>query len=196
MLHMASERGAVARKSDKRAEVVEKLAGHVLSAGLGDTGLRRLAEVAGTSDRMLLYYFENKEELLSAVLERITSDLAESLEALAAGGRMPPARALQLMWAALKLDANADQLRLWLDLSSAACRGDPFYRSVVTRIRQDWMERLSAILDTPPRERAALATLMMAAVDGQVVLFPEDLAEGDAAIAAFVSLLERGRRKS
>ncbi|MDJ0867212.1 MAG: TetR/AcrR family transcriptional regulator [Myxococcota bacterium] len=186
----------MARKSDKRAEVVEKLAGHVLSAGLGDTGLRRLAEVAGTSDRMLLYYFENKEELLSAVLERITSDLAESLEALAAGGRMPPARALQLMWAALKLDANADQLRLWLDLSSAACRGDPFYRSVVTRIRQDWMERLSAILDTPPRERAALATLMMAAVDGQVVLFPEDLAEGDAAIAAFVSLLERGRRKS
>ena len=47
------------RRDERRAKIVEKLARHVLRAGLGGTGLRRLAAVAGTSDRMLLYYFEN-----------------------------------------------------------------------------------------------------------------------------------------
>ena len=179
------------RRDGKRAEIVDKLVGHVLDAGLGDTGLRRLADVAGTSDRMLLYYFENKEEIVGAVLGRIASDLATSLEAILGGAPMPPARVLEAIWNTLKSDAAANQLRLWLDLSSHASRGDPFFGEAVARIGADWIDRLSAILDVPEADKAALAVLMMAAVDGQVVLFPTDLAKGDAAIAELVTMLGR-----
>jgi AcrR family transcriptional regulator len=180
------------RRDQRRAEIVEKLAGHVLRAGLRDTGLRRLAAVAGTSDRMLLYYFENKDEILIAVLTRIASGLTESLGTTLGAAPLPPARALETIWKTLKGDAFADQLRLWLDLASHASRGDPFFGEVVARVREDWIAWLSGILDAPGADKAALAVLMMAAVDGQVVLFPTDLAQGDAAIGELVRLLERG----
>ncbi|MDP2380149.1 MAG: TetR/AcrR family transcriptional regulator, partial [Pseudohongiella sp.] len=70
---------AVSKKLDKRAEVIDLLTVHFLDTGLSDTGLRRLAEVAGTSDRMLLYYFANKDELLAAVLTHIAGGLSASL---------------------------------------------------------------------------------------------------------------------
>jgi AcrR family transcriptional regulator len=180
----------LSRRDEKRAAIAEKLTAHVLSAGLGGTGLRRLAEVADTSDRMLLYYFENKEEILSAVLGRIASGLTDALEAILGNAPMPPARALETIWAMIKQDAAADQLRLWLDLSSHASRGDPFFQEMVARIGTDWVAWLSGILDVPDEDKAALAVLMMAAVDGQVVLFPTDLTKGDAAIRELVRMLE------
>ena len=108
-----------AKRARKRAQIVSKLAGHVLRAGLGDVGLRRLARVAGTSDRMLLYYFRNKDELLMAILVEIGEGLAETVEERVGTESLPPAEALTRLWDVLKGDAFADQLRLWLDLCTS-----------------------------------------------------------------------------
>jgi AcrR family transcriptional regulator len=182
----------VVSREARRVEIVEKLARHVLRAGLRETGLRRLAAVAGSSDRMLLYYFADKDEILTAVLTRIAAELTGALDALLGGSPLPPARALEAVWEALKR-GDTDHLELWLELSSRASRGDRFFGAIVARIREDWVARLSRILDVPDEERAPLAILLMAAVDGQAVLFPTDLARGDAAIRAHVRLLERAR---
>ena len=182
----------MARRETKRAEIIGTLAEHLLSAGLGDTGLRRLAAVAGTSDRMLLYYFENKEEILAEVLAHIASGLTAGLGGLVGDEPLPPARALEGLWPLIHDAAARDQLRLWLDLSSRASRGDAFYQEVVARIRENWVAALSAILDVADGERRALALLMMSAIDGQVVLFPDDPTQGSEAIAALVAALERG----
>lgn len=71
-----------------------------------------------------------------------------------------------------------------------ASRGDRFFQDLVARIGADWVAWLSRILDVPDEDKAALAVLMMGAVDGQVVLFPTDLGKGDAAIRALVGMLE------
>ena len=47
--------------SDKRAALIDKLADHVLADGLLHASLRPLAKAVGTSDRMLLYYFKDKD---------------------------------------------------------------------------------------------------------------------------------------
>ncbi len=180
------------RRDERRVEIVETLARHVLRAGLGDTGIRRLAAVCGCSDRMLLYYFADKEEILTEVLSRIASGLAASLSALLGAAPQPPARALETIWGVLRQGANTDPLRLWLDLSSRASRGDRFFGRAVARIREDWVARLSGILDVAEERKVPLATLLMAAVDGQVVLFPTDLAQAEAAIGELIRLLEQG----
>ncbi|MCB0035085.1 MAG: helix-turn-helix transcriptional regulator, partial [Anaerolineales bacterium] len=51
----------------KKQLAVERIANHLLAEGLNKTGLRLLAEVAGTSDRMLIYYFGSKDALLDEV---------------------------------------------------------------------------------------------------------------------------------
>ena len=48
------------------------LAAHVIEHGLGGASLRPLAKAAGTSDRMLIYHFGDKETLVRDLLEYIS----------------------------------------------------------------------------------------------------------------------------
>lgn len=113
----------MSKKLDKRAEVIDLLTVHFLDTGLSDTGLRRLAEVADTSDRMLLYYFANKDELLAAVLTHIAGGLSASLTQLFGTTPLSPDTVLEKLWVAAKSDAFKPYLRLWLDLAAHANRG-------------------------------------------------------------------------
>ena len=82
------------KKARRQAQLVEQIAEHLLAHGLADCGLRRLAEVAGTSDRMLLYYFQSKDALLAAVLKQISSSLAASLVQAFGSRPQPPSEVL------------------------------------------------------------------------------------------------------
>ena len=178
------------RKRDaKRAEIVGKLAAHFIEVGLGDTGVRRLAEVAGTSDRMLLYYFDNKEEILAAVLGEIGGGFTDVLDAVFGTKPLKPADAVKKIWEMVRDEATAGQLRLWLDLSSRASRGDPFFGAIVEQMAEGWIIWLTGMLDVSDREKRPLAELIMSAIDGQMGLFPTDLRKGDAAVAKLQQLL-------
>ncbi len=179
----------MSKKEQKRAEIVGKLATHFLEAGLGDTGVRRLAAVADTSDRMLLYYFENKEEILAAVLGEIGGGFTDVLYDLFGTDPLRPADAVKMIWEMISDEAAAGQLRLWLDLSSRASRGDPFFGAIVEQMAEGWIVWLSGMLDVPEAEKRPLAELIMSAIDGQVILFPTDLKKGDAAVAKLQGLL-------
>ena len=61
--------------------LIEKLADHMLAHGLIGSSLRPLAKAAGTSDRMLLYYFRDKEELLAATSQLIAARMTMMLAA-------------------------------------------------------------------------------------------------------------------
>lgn len=177
------------KKEQKRAEIIGKLATHFLEAGLGDTGVRRLAAVADTSDRMLLYYFENKEEILAAVLGEIGGGFTDVLDALFGREPLKPSDAVEKIWEMVSDEAAAGQLRLWLDLSSRASRGDPFFGAIVEQMAEGWVVWLSGMLAVPEADKRPLAVLIMSAIDGQVMLFPTDLKKGDEAVAKLVDLL-------
>ena len=49
-------------RDTQRAAVTERLSSHILAHGLARSSLRELAAAAGVSDRMLLYYFDDKSE--------------------------------------------------------------------------------------------------------------------------------------
>ena len=65
---------------DKRSDLIEKLADHILADGLLNASLRPLAKAVGTSDRMLLYYFKDKDDLIEAVLDHIAARITVILE--------------------------------------------------------------------------------------------------------------------
>ncbi|MEX2333728.1 MAG: TetR/AcrR family transcriptional regulator, partial [Pseudohongiella sp.] len=160
----------MSKKDIRRTEIIAILAGHFLSSGLADTGLRRLAELTGTSDRMLLYYFDNKDELVSAVLAHVGAELAQTLNDVAGPGPLSPAQALEMLWRTARQGEFADHLRLFLDISSLANRGNEPYRTIATQLTGGWIAWMSAMLDYPEHDREALAALILATVDGQVVL--------------------------
>ncbi|MGW5134148.1 TetR/AcrR family transcriptional regulator [Streptomyces sp. NPDC004135] len=170
-----------ANPSARQTELLEAAYKYCLRNGLNELSLRPLAEAIGSSTRVLMFLFGNKDGLVRALLERAR---AEEL-ALLAQLRRPDrpiglATAAQGVWAWLASDEHRPLLRLWAEAYTRSLQ-DPegpwagFARSTV----ENWLDVLAdcqprAVRDT--EEGAALRTLTLAVLRGALL---DLLATGD-----------------
>ena len=159
-------------RDDRREAAIERMADYVLAEGLGAATLRPLAAAAGTSDRMLLYYFADKDELLAATLARIATRMIAQLDsAIPVGTRRSFPVLLEQVWRALTSHRLRLFMPLWLDIASAAARGVQPHRDVAGEIAdgfRDWVAmRLRA---EGSGESGSLAQLFLAAIEGMYLL--------------------------
>lgn len=157
--------------SDKRAALIDKLADHVLANGLLNASLRPLAKAVGTSDRMLLYYFKDKDELIEAVLDRIVARIMVILEASSAPEPLPLQTLAPMLVSSMQSEVFWPYLRLWLEVAALSAGGDPLYRACGERIGRgfvDWGTRQLAAPDEAARARDAAKLLVH--VEGSVLL--------------------------
>ncbi len=157
--------------SDKRGALIDKLADHVLADGLLHASLRPLAKAVGTSDRMLLYYFKDKDELVEAVLDRIVARIMVILDASSAPEPLPLNVLAPMMVESMQSDVFWPYLRLWLEIAALSAGGDPLYRTCGERIGRgfvEWGTRQLAAEDDAARARDAAKLLVH--VEGSVLL--------------------------
>ena len=155
-------------RDDRREAAIERMADYLLAEGLGAATLRPLAAAAGTSDRMLLYYFADKDELLAATLARVATRMIALLDdTIPVGPRRSFAVLLEQAWRALASQRMRPFMPLWLDIASAAARGLQPHRDVAGKIAdgfRDWVAmRLHA-------EARSSAPLFLAAIEGMYLL--------------------------
>lgn len=144
-------------RDTRRAAVIERMADHLLAEGLGAASLRPLAAAAGTSDRMLLYYFTDRSELLGATLECVAARLTALLDAaLPPGARLAFAPLLTALWGGVGAPPMRPYMRLWLEIAAAAARDATLFGPVATRIMQGFETWSEAHLDETDRWGAAL----------------------------------------
>jgi len=154
------------RKADRRAAILQRLADHMLEHGLAASSLRPLARAVGTSDRMLLYYFADKDELFAATLEVVAARLVALLSA-SAGPPLPYAPLLARLGTLLLDDTLWPFMRLWLELASRAAGGDALARRVGEQLGRGFLVWVEAQLASGDQGQAAR---LMAIVEGMVVL--------------------------
>lgn len=159
-------------KSDDRRDIlIDKLANHVLAEGLSASSLRPMAKAAGISDRMLLYYFKDKAEVIAAILEHIAQRLVKMLDAHRAPAPLPMIALRQALLATVFDEALWPYMRIWLEVASLAARGDPLYRDIGAQIGRGFLAWGMAQLDSPTQEaRATDAARLMIAIEGALVL--------------------------
>lgn len=161
----------VTKPGDRRAAILDLLADHVLVEGLSASSLRPLAKAAGISDRMLLYYFRDKAEVIGAVLDIVAMRLVTVLNAQGASAPLPLDAAIQKIGMLVLADELWPFMRLWLELASLSARGDPLYRTVGERIARGFLAWGASHLDSPtPHARDADAAKLLATVEGMVLL--------------------------
>ncbi len=157
-------------RDNRREAALERMADHLLLQGLSGASLRPLAAAAGTSDRMLLYYFKDKDELLTATLGRVTARLAGLLDD-AAPGQKPFATLLVELWAAFRSPALQPYMRLWIELAARAARDEMPHRAIAGEIADGFhawaADRLQVEREA---DRLPLAALLLATVDGLALL--------------------------
>lgn len=158
-------------RDERREALLDRLADHVLAHGLPAASLRPLARAASTSDRMLLYYFDDKNDLIAAILVRLGNQLRAMLDGARVTEPKPASELLPILRAHVTDDALWPYMRLWLDLAAGAARGNALYRQVGEGIGRgffDWLVPQIAADDTSRRyhEAARLLTL----IEGMVLL--------------------------
>lgn len=153
----------------RRAELLERLADHLLAHGLQGASLRPLAAAVGTSDRMLLHYFADKEELLTASLNLVSQRLIAMLEA--ARAEPLPFDALLALLAGMVRDPRVQPyMRLWLELLPLAAGGQEPFCGIAQRISTTLRVWITGALQVNrEEEREPLAALTLTIIEGFVM---------------------------
>ncbi|WP_291734153.1 TetR/AcrR family transcriptional regulator [Bradyrhizobium sp.] len=168
-------------RDTRREAAIERMADHVLREGLAGATLRPMAAAAGTSDRMLLYYFADKDEVLAETLTRIAHRLTAMLDAaMPPGTRLPYYDLLVTLWAATGTDMLRPYMSIWIELAGAAARGMQPHAAIAHAIMSGFAAWAADHLDAPEAGRDAQAALLIGTLDGLLLLAAagrRDLAE-------------------
>lgn len=178
---------------DQRARCVCVLADYLLAEGLARTSLRQLAEAAEVSNRMLLYYFKDKTEILSAVAVKIAADLMVHLgEGIPEGLRLSPADLLKTSAAMMLTGELRPYMRLSIEMVAAAGRDTEPYASLASGLFGGFLSWVEVRLETKDAaQRKEEATMILAMIDGLTLLaLAGKGAEAEAALERMVRILK------
>lgn len=172
-----------------KARFLEGMAAYVLEHGLNTASLRPLARAAGTSDRMLIYHFTSKDQLVAELLQYLSDDMAEKLDLA-----LPPKRAetmqqcMEHILVLLRTEEFGRYLRLWLDILAQAGQGHADHKETGKKMIDSYLSWLKnhVPLDTPDPDKTV--SLMLTLIDGIIVL--DTLEKGDVADLAVKSLFD------
>lgn len=154
----------------KRQQLIDKLVDHVLAHGLPNASLRPLAAAAGTSDRMLIYYFTDKATLIAAILQAGAARMAAALEAATGPERRPVVQLSRELHALVRTDAFWPYMKLWVEMVALAAQGDAVCRSVGEAVARGFIVWIAARIDVPEVERDLAAQRLLRDVDASALL--------------------------
>lgn len=155
----------------RRTVIVERLADHVLAHGLVAASLRPLAKAAGTSDRMLLYYFSDKTEIIAATLQHIAERMVTLLSARTSPEPLPLGELITHLSSVVLDDLFWPYMCVWLELASRAGRSDPLYAPIAMQIGSGFLAWGEAQLSCPdPASRARDAARLLVTIEGMVLV--------------------------
>lgn len=165
----ASTMAASVRQS-RRGVALKRVVDYLLEHGLGNASLRTLATAVGTSDRMLLYYFSDKEELMLEAFACIVQRQSELLATILPVGRQPFEVLLAQMWQILKAPEYEPYMRIWYDALGRASQGEETYRTMASRVIDVWFKWFEPRSSAPPARRKDEIAAVVAAACGLVML--------------------------
>lgn len=193
------------RDPSRREHLAESAADYVLAHGLVGLSLRPLAADLGTSDRMLLYHFAGKDDLVATVL-RVGND--RSVARVRALPAAPDVRRAVLdLWTEVTTSPVAACQRMYVEAAALGLFGQEPYASVVREANRVWVRALADHLVAAGADVASAAravALLDAALTGFQLDLPldagdplqeqavSDLADAVAGIAAGTTAARRG----
>jgi len=151
----------------RHEELLDAATDHVLAEGLIGLTLRPLAAALNTSDRMLLYHFESRDALVSAVVARATQRAITAVDALPGA---PSVRAgVNRLWRAYRCAPLQGCLDVYVQAAATGLIGQEPYLSDARESNERWAAALRDYLircGAPPRRVARIVTLVDSALYG------------------------------
>ena len=147
--------------ASRRDDLAEAATDDVLEHGLLGLSLRPLAARLGTSDRMLLYHFAGKDDLVATVL-RLSND--RSVAWIRSLPRSADVRSAVLdLWAAVRSPQLDRCQRVYVEAAALGLFGREPYAGVVREANAVWLTAVAEhlVASGMPRERASRAVALL-----------------------------------
>lgn len=165
-----------------RQQLLDDVIAHARRFGIGDVSLRELADLVGSSHRMLLYHFGSRAGLLAAIVAA-NEERERNLGAAAAKTATSPAEALRAAWKRLRQPAHAGEERLFFELAAMAMYGRPGTEDVAADLVERWVELAERAGGDVAQMRLDIAVIRGLLLD---LLLTGDRAGTDAAFDAYL----------
>jgi AcrR family transcriptional regulator len=141
--------------TDRKNTIRAAVAAHLLETGLTGLGIRALAKAADTSDRMLIYYFGSKDELLRESLMLVVEGLSEQLDQELGSERQRSAELLEKLTVLCQRPDWRPMTSLWFEIVGLAARGSAPFQPVACEIADAFIDWIALHLVDVERHQAA-----------------------------------------
>lgn len=184
------------RGEARRRELLDRVTDDLAANGLVDFSLRRAARAAGTTHKVLLYYFDGAEDLLAQAVYQLRERRLVSALAATTAQSAPQTLADRVRAAAQVLLAEESGLRRVLDQAMGLAMYDPGrYGALGREATQQYLPGLIALCpaDWSDRRKREVAELILATLRGFTTeqLFTDDTEGLAAGLEALLRALER-----
>ncbi len=141
-----------------------------LDGGLTQLTFGRLAARLGTSDRMVVYYFPTKDDLIREVIMSMELRLQETLAEVLSPNADDHMALVAAAWPVLARPAADPVFALFFEAAGLAASGQEPYRSLMPELFDAWIDWASTFLTGSTSRRRASAEAAIAVLDGLLLL--------------------------
>jgi AcrR family transcriptional regulator len=154
-----------------RSELVAAAVEAAAEDGLSQLTFGRLAKRLGISDRMIVYYFPSKDDLITEVVVALGAELQELLAAAFGKDRMPVNQLALRAWPILTTRAADRVFAVYFELTGLAAAGiEPFASMAPTAI-ESWVDWILPYVEGSTKDiRYRRALGLVAQLDGVLLL--------------------------
>lgn len=145
------------------------LAGALAAAfdeGLSQLTFGRLAKRLGVSDRVVVYYFPSKDDLIGEVLLGLGAELQAALAPAFTTLAANHVEMLRAAWPVLARPERDPVFALFFEAGGLAAAGREPYRTVVPQLVAAWVGWATELISGTPARRRDEAAAAIATIDG------------------------------
>jgi AcrR family transcriptional regulator len=153
-----------------KEDILDGVIAAAFEDGLSQLTFGRLAKRLGVSDRIIVYYFPSKDELIVEVLQALGSRLQATLDTSLSKPAPDHVALLRAVWPLVARPESDPVFALFFEAAGLAAAGREPYDAVVPLLVDGWIEWAAQLLDGPPATRRREAVAAIATIDGLLLL--------------------------
>ena len=153
-----------------KADILRAALEAAFDDGLSQLTFGRLANRIGISDRVIVYYFPTKADLIEEVIVAMGLELQASLATAFAEPAEDHLEMARMAWPLLASPDNDRMLALFFEANGLAAVGREPYASLVPGLINGWIDWAASLMSGPPAQRRAQAQAAIAFVEGLTLI--------------------------
>lgn len=153
-----------------KADLLEGALAAAFEHGLSQLTFGRVAKRLGISDRIVVYYFPTKDDLIGEVLYAMGAELQATLAPTLTTPAADHLELLRTVWPILAQVESDPVFALFFEAGGLAAAGREPFRTLVPQLMQAWIEWAAEFVEGTRTRRCAEAEAAIAMLDGLLLV--------------------------